>query len=114
MRYRVKRPHEASYEDPICVKAGEALTIEDRESEWPGWVWCVSASGRAGWVPLSVLAITDTTCQATSDYSAVELTLSEGQEVTGSRIESGWVWVSDKRGLKGWIPLECLQALGTE
>ena len=29
-----------------------------------------------------------------------------GQEFEMKKVESGWVWVSNKQGQKGWIPLE--------
>ena len=47
----VIRDHEAAYPVPLIVKTGEALSITTRQSEWPGWLWCVNSAGRGGWVP---------------------------------------------------------------
>jgi hypothetical protein len=108
-RYRVVEEYRAAYEDPITLKAGEKLRFERRESEWPGWIWCYSPSGRAGWVPESWLTLEGGACTALRDYSGAELSVEPGEEVIGSLVESGWVWVSSGTGRAGWVPLSHLE-----
>ena len=40
------------------------------------------------------------------DYEATELAVSIGEELKIEKEESGWVWVTNKEGKKGWVPLE--------
>ena len=107
-RYRVIRDYEAAYKDPITIEVGEGLQVEERDSEWPGWLWCVSPSGKAGWVPSAWLERSGSTALAIRSYSALELSVAEGQVLEGAGIESGWVWATDSEGRQGWIPLDCL------
>ena len=39
------------------------------------------------------------------DYEATELNVSTGEELKIEKEESGWVWVSNKEGKQGWVPL---------
>jgi hypothetical protein len=36
----------------LAAEAGEIVTVIEVDEE-SGWLWCSSASGRAGWVPVS-------------------------------------------------------------
>jgi hypothetical protein len=46
-------------------------------------------------------------------YDANELSVDLGDEIIGELVESGWVWCHNQKGERGWIPLECLEALNT-
>jgi uncharacterized protein YgiM (DUF1202 family) len=43
------------------------------------------------------------------DYISKELVTNVGEEVDVVEIESGWAWVTNGKGEKGWIPIECLR-----
>jgi hypothetical protein len=42
------------------------------------------------------------------DYTARELSVRAGAEVTVGEVISGWVWASDADGRAGWIPETCI------
>jgi hypothetical protein len=42
------------------------------------------------------------------DYTAQELGVQAGAEVSLSEAIHGWVWAADAAGRAGWIPLTCL------
>jgi hypothetical protein len=66
MMVRVVTEHRAEFADPIVVKAGDTVSVEDRTSGWPGWVWCVGPDGRSGWVPEAILKRQGSTATVTS------------------------------------------------
>jgi len=109
MRYRVIKPHKASYSETLTARAGDMLAFERRPTEWPGWIWCISPDGKTGWVPESWVVIEGGTCRLLRDYSTAELSADIGETVEGDLIESGWVWVRNQDGEHGWVPLECLK-----
>ncbi len=57
--------------DPLILRAGEGVTLGQRDTEWPGWIWCVNGAGQrvngwawrtnakreSGWVPERNLAL---------------------------------------------------------
>ncbi len=108
MSQRTTKPHRATYTDPLTAKAGERLSVEERESEWPGWVWATAPSGQSGWVPRAYLTPLEGAAILQRDYSAQELTVAAGIDVVVLRAESGWVWVRDPEGCEGWIPANVL------
>jgi hypothetical protein len=91
---------------PLAASEGATLAIHDRESEWHGWIWCVTAAGTGGWVPEAwVERHGDGTCTLLRDYTARELTVRAGERVTASLTESGWAWVTNEAASSGWVPL---------
>ena len=108
MRYRVIKPHKASYSEILTARTGDRLVFERRQSKWAGWIWCISPDGKAGWAPESWVAIEGDTCRLLRDYSTAELMVVLGETVEGDVVESGWMWVSNSRGEYGWVPAECL------
>jgi hypothetical protein len=111
MPYLVIKPHRASYKEVLNTPKGSYLKFERRDSEWPGWLWCADKSGLAGWIPESWVTIDGDHCTLLRDYSTAELTVIEGETVSGDTIESGWVWVENCFGESGWVPLECLSPI---
>ncbi|MEO0562312.1 MAG: SH3 domain-containing protein [Chloroflexota bacterium] len=102
--------HTRSYEDPIRVTAGETVTITRRDL-WDDqhlWLWCIAPSGKAGWVPAAYLDSEGPTATISRDYSALELTVTEGETVTRYETQSGWAWCENARGEAGWVPVTCL------
>lgn len=112
--YRVTKPFVTSFPDPLVARAGTRLRFERKESEWEGWLWCWDPSGRSGWVPESWLSLDDGTCVLQRDYTAHELSVTEGELVTGMFPESGWVFGVKANGEQGWVPLSHLSPASLE
>jgi len=110
MTHTVTKAYTSAYPDPITAKRGDRLVFERRESEWPGWIWCIASGGAAGWIPESWVVIDGDDCVMQRDYTAVELTVAQGDVVTVVRKEAGWAWARNESGEEGWLPLDRLQA----
>ena len=106
---RVTKAHERSYADPITLAAGDGVTITQREL-WDGvhvWLWCIGPTGKAGWVPERYLQVDGEQGQAVREYSAWELTVSEGQTLTVLDEDGGWAGCEAASGERGWVPVSC-------
>jgi hypothetical protein len=88
------------------MKAGDCLRVEERQTDWLGWVWCVHPSGRSSWVPENFLHREGDITQAARDYVATELTVNAGQQLELLEEESGWYWCKTEAGDFGWVPVE--------
>ncbi len=106
---RVLSAYQRAYADPIRMQAGEALSLGDKKSEWPGWIWCTSRDGKSGWVPAKYVERQGNAGVALCDYDAAELSVRAGQVLSLGQAESGWVWCMNPEGQSGWVPLECLE-----
>ena len=111
-RAEVKEAYRSMYAQPIQMRAGEDLSIGDKESEYPGWVWCLHAGGRSGWVPQQYLEIKGREAKALCDYDAAEMTAAVGEMLTLHLLESGWYWAEKENAEMGWIPAEQVNCLG--
>ncbi len=98
--------YKSLYTETLKIRKGEILQIGNKESEWPGWVWCKNNDGLKRWVPRNYLDIHGASGIMLQDYEATELSVFSGEELVIEKEESGWGWVSNKEGKKGWIPLE--------
>jgi len=98
--------YKTPFSNPLIIKKGESLIIEEKKSEWPGWIWCINKQNISGWVPTNYLKIQGKNCLALQDYDATELTVSIGEELYFEKLESGWIWAFNKEGKKGWVPFE--------
>jgi hypothetical protein len=103
---RVITDYRSAYPDPIAFNPGDRLVVEDRVSEWPGWIWCTTPNGKSGWAPASHIQRSGENGMAMRSYYATELSVAQGEELTILGEESGWYWCADPRGLKGWVPAE--------
>lgn len=101
-------PYTAAYPDPLKVRAGDCLTIGQRDPDYPGWVWCTSKSAKSGWVPENYLAIEGDQGLMRHDYDATELTVAAGEMVELLGSESGWGLCRTAEGHIGWLPLSIL------
>ena len=109
MKHSVIKAHRGTQAHAFTAEEGEKLAFERRPTEWPGWIWCVSGSGRAAWVPEAWVRIEGDSCVLTRDYNAHELHIEAGEDVELHFRESGWGWVESQGGECGWIPLNCLE-----
>jgi len=104
----VRRGYQIRYSDPITVRAGESLTVGKVDDDSPGWRWCEAADGRQGWVPVEFLSTEEPQATIVKDYSARELQVVPGEEVTIADTRHGWLLVRNVKGDCGWIPADCL------
>jgi hypothetical protein len=105
---RVVRGYTAQYPDPITVRAGDRVQVGTDDPEFPGWRWCTGPDRRAGWVPEQLLRREGQEGVMLRDYTAKELSVHTGAEVTLGEAMSGWVWVTAADGCAGWIPATCI------
>jgi len=103
---RVKLEHKIQYNDPLEITFGQRVIVGPEDNEFPGWKWCRSADGRAGWVPVEFLSIVGTSSEAIvlDDYSARELAVLPGEEVVVEEARHHWLLVRNANGQRGWIP----------
>ena len=102
-RMRYRRP----YEDPISVRAGEAVRPTPDQGEATdivGWVWCTGPDGRAGWTPEAWLERRGDDWVIRQDFSALELDVEPGDRFDVLYGESGFLFVENGRGERGWVP----------
>lgn len=108
---RVRADYTAQYPDPLSLHAGEAFALTGREDLWQGrhlWLWGLAGDGRAGWVPAAWVERRGAAGVCRRAYSARELSVRAGDQVTLLTLESGWAWCADAQGEHGWVPAECL------
>ena len=102
---RVIADYEAPYPDPIVVKEGDEITIDSsNKTDWAGWVWCTNNAGKSGWVPEAYIERRGDVGTMLCDYNAIELTVRVGELLSVHKAESGFFWVTNKRGQDGWVP----------
>lgn len=113
MRVRAIKEHTAIYADPICVKAGDRITLTGKTDEWDGhiWLWAVGADGKAGWVPDTIVEKRGERLQVNRDYSAIELTCTKDEILNLVEKTHGWAWCRSSAGNEGWVPLRILLTL---
>lgn len=108
---RVIKAYHTPFPDPLIIKAGDKLDLSDRESGWPGWIWCTTSAGQSGWVPAAYVEPMGRLGLARRDYDATELSAEVGEELTVGNEESGWLWCADRLGRSGWIPVENVEGV---
>lgn len=106
--------YDTPYSDPIMVQAGDEMTVGERESKWPGWLWCTAPDGKSGWVPASYLKRDGDLAVALCDYDATELTVRVGEQLLAGKEESDWIWCTNQKGHSGWVPVENLHLRMTD
>jgi hypothetical protein len=104
-RARVVRDYRSQYPNPIRFEQGEIVTLGRRDSEWPAFVWTIASDGNAGWAPFDWLKPLDNDrAEALREYSAQELDVAVGDEVTLLHELGGWWWCERTDGRSGWVP----------
>jgi len=112
VRYVVAREYRCAYDEPLTLRRGDIVRCEQRDSEWPGWLWCDDGRGRGGWVPESwVQRDAADRCTLLRDYCAAELTVSIGDVLEVLFTESGWAWARGAHGGTGWVPLDHIETV---
>jgi uncharacterized protein YgiM (DUF1202 family) len=103
---KVIAEYKSPFPDPLKIQKGDQVQLTEKESEWPGWIWCINKNGKDGWVPRSYLKIQDNHAKLLQDYDATEITAEVGEKFVIKGEKSGWFWVSGKEGRMGWIPIK--------
>jgi hypothetical protein len=98
---RVISEYQSPYSEPLVISAGEELAIDEKESEWSGWIWCTNQKyvERKGDIAIALC-----------DYEATELSVSVGEELVMGKEESGWIWCTNQKGQSGWVPADHVEA----
>ncbi len=115
-KYRVVRPHESEFPQPITIRKGAPLFIgeEDAGPEgWRNWFFCSTPGQEPGWVPGQIIErLGDGVGRAREDYTARELAVRTGELLLCARTLNGWAWCEKSDGsASGWAPLNNLEAL---
>lgn len=110
-RARVTEAHRAPDRPAMRMQAGERVTLGDRDSEWPEFVWTALASGLGGWVPSALFDAERGHASALQDYDTQELAADPGDELVLHNELAGWWWAENARGDTGWIPARKLELL---
>jgi len=103
-KVRVRLEYRSEYPDPLQVASRETVRVGREGDEFPGWKWCKAPDGREGWIPVELLSNEGPEATVLQDYSARELAVQPGEEVTVEDARHNWVLVRNARGERGWIP----------
>jgi hypothetical protein len=109
---RVIADHEASFPHALVFSTGDMLAVEDRKTEWEGWVWCVNPEGTGAWVPEVFVQGQGDSCVALRDYDSIELTVACGDILLACEEAGGWLWCTDSKCRRGWVPASCVEPYG--
>ena len=111
---RVIKDHTAQYPDAPAFQVGESVSCGKTDPEAPGWIWCTGGDGRSAWVPLRIIERgenSSSTGGILEGYDARELTVETGEILNILTIESGWAWVQNASGRRGWVPAAILEPI---
>lgn len=112
MQVKIEKNHEQVYPDPLSGKGGESVTCVREDIEFPGWIWCVGADSKEGWVHQSFLEALPAGGRGPAvlkeDYQAIELTVKKGDLVEAQREVAGWFWCLAADGRQGWVPADSM------
>ena len=100
----VRKAYAAQYADPIALCQGDIVQVQRADAEFVEWLWCRGPDGKEGWVHRSFLSESSGRATAISDYSAKELTASEGEQGRLLEILDGWALIELGGSRVGWVP----------
>ena len=100
----VREAYTAQYSDPIALRQGDIVQVQRADAEFVEWLWCRGPDGKEGWVHRSFLSESSGDATAISDYSARELTASEGERGRLLQVLDGWALVELEGSRVGWVP----------
>ena len=112
-KYRVIEAYQSPYPTPIVFQEGEQVEIGKEfadDPDWKNWVWCKGKNEKQAWVPLQYLIIKEETGIFRRNYNALELSVSEGEELSVYEEVNGFGMAEKTDGNKGWVPLKNLAA----
>lgn len=110
-RARVIATHRAPDRPAIRVSAGDAVTLGDRDIDWPHFVWATLAGGLGGWMPAAMFDAERGHATARDDYDTRELDAEAGEVLVLHHAMADWWWAENVLGTTGWIPARNLEPL---
>ena len=110
-RARVIAEHRSPDRPAIRVAAGDSVTLGERDSDWPQFVWTTLAQGLGGWIPAALFDREAGEAVAQEDYDTRELSAEAGEILTLHREQAGWWWAESVHGEQGWIPSRCIEVI---
>ncbi|WIY58825.1 SH3 domain-containing protein (plasmid) [Bacillus arachidis] len=112
--YKVIQKHESNYPNPISLKKGEIIKIENKyegPENWDNWVYCYTKETE-GWVPEQIINNEGKSAFVLEDYIAKELNVEEREIISEIKELNGWLWCQRKTNdEKGWLPKSKLKVL---
>jgi hypothetical protein len=95
------------------VAAGQQVQVGERDTTWPAFVFVTTADG-SGWVPARHIDTGADPPVMLEPYDTSELATEAGEMLTVLARDdpSGWTWVRNSRGAKGWVPSDSLEPPG--
>lgn len=115
--YRVIEAYRSPYPLPIIFEQGEQVDIGKEFSDdpdWKNWVWCKGKDEKQAWAPIQFLMIEGETGAFRRDYNALELSVTEGEELVVHEEINGFGLAEKADGKRGWVPLRNLVEIKTE
>lgn len=110
-RARVIAAHRAPDRPPIQVSTGDSVTLGERDSDWPQFVWTTLAQGLGGWIPAVLFDRDSGEATALGDYDTRELDTEIGDVITLHYEQEGWWWAENANGDSGWIPARAIESI---
>jgi SH3-like domain-containing protein len=106
------KAHEIPSRAALRIARGESVTIGERDTTWPAFVYVTAAHGD-GWVPARYLDGGSGPATVLAPYDTTELPTEQGEILTviTRDDESGWLWLRDADGRQGWVPAETVEDL---
>jgi hypothetical protein len=105
-RCKIIEDYYSPYTDPVSFRKGEKVSIGEKYTEWPGWIWCTKDSGETRWVPKNYLEIHGKKGKLLRDYNSKELAVKVGEEFYVQEEEADWFWLENESGKNGWVPIK--------
>ena len=84
---------------PLFPK-GTVLEFVGKGNESSHWCPCITKEGHGFWTPDTYLD----GMVLNRDYNPTSLTVETGQTLTLKKIVFEWLYVTDEKGIDGWIP----------
>ena len=108
-RARVIAEHRSPDRPSIRVAAGDSVTLGERDSDWPQFVWTTLAQGLGGWIPAVLFDRDIGEATALSDYDTRELDTTIGEILILHHHQEDWWWAENANGDSGWIPARAIE-----
>ena len=103
-RYTANADYEEHDHNALHLAPGDEVRTGPADRAWPGWIWAVGASGRAGYLPEEILRpLADGRSVATTAFDPSVLTIRRGDPLTSLRQIHGWHWCRNESGAEGWV-----------
>jgi hypothetical protein len=112
MRARAVEDHRIPERAPLQVAVGERVSVGERDTEWPAFVFVTGTQGE-GWVPRRHLSGDSGEATVLVAYDTTELPVDVGDEVEVIERDdpSGWWWCRNAAGEEGWVPVAALELM---